>query len=133
MLRTATAKAHDYCVLADPDAIHQVFANLLDNAIKYGGSGRSIEIGTRDRADGVEFYVRDLGPGIASEHLPRLFERFYRVDKARSREAGGTGLGLAIVKHIVRAHGGSIDAHSNLGHGSTFSFVLPLAPASVGQ
>lgn len=123
----------DECVLADPDAIHQVFANLLDNAVKYGGLGRAIEIGTRGHQDGVEFYIRDFGPGIASEHLPRLFERFYRVDKARSREAGGTGLGLAIVKHIVRAHGGSIHASSELGHGATFSFVLPLVQASVAQ
>ena len=123
----------DECVLADPDAIHQVFANLLDNAVKYGGAGRTVEIGTRAHAEGLEFYIRDFGPGIASEHLPRLFERFYRVDKARSREAGGTGLGLAIVKHIVRAHGGSIHATSELGHGATFSFVLPLAQASVAQ
>ena len=123
----------DECVLADPDAIHQVFANLLDNAVKYGGSGLAVEIGTRVHAEGMEFYIRDFGPGIASEHLPRLFERFYRVDKARSREAGGTGLGLAIVKHIVRAHGGSIHAASELGHGATFSFVLPLAQASVAQ
>lgn len=123
----------DECVLADPDAIHQVFANLLDNAVKYGGSGLTIEIGTRGHPDGLEFYIHDYGPGIASEHLPRLFERFYRVDKARSREAGGTGLGLAIVKHIVRAHGGSISAASELGHGATFSFVLPVAQASVAQ
>ena len=114
-------------VLADPDAIHQVFTNLLDNAIKYGGSGGAIEVGAREHAEGMEFYVRDFGPGIASEHIPRLFERFYRVDKGRSREAGGTGLGLAIVKHIVRAHGGSIHAESDFGHGATFSFVLPVA------
>ena len=123
----------DLCVLADADAVHQVFANLLDNAIKYAGSGRTIEIGAKEHVDGVEFYVRDFGPGIASEHLPRLFERFYRVDKARSREAGGTGLGLAIVKHIVRAHGGSIHASSEFGHGATFSFVLPLAPQPVAK
>ena len=126
-------QAGDECVLADPDAIHQVFANLLDNAVKYAGLGRAIEIGTRAHQDGVEFYIRDFGPGIASEHLARLFERFYRVDKARSRDAGGTGLGLAIVKHIVRAHGGSIHASSELGHGATFSFVLPLVQASVAQ
>ncbi len=73
----------------------------------------------------VEFYVRDFGPGISSEHLPRLFERFYRVDKARSRESGGTGLGLAIAKHIMYAHGGTIRSESELNHGSTFLFVLP--------
>ena len=76
---------------------------------------------------GVEFYVQDFGAGIASEHLPRLFERFYRVDKARSRESGGTGLGLAIAKHIMLAHGGSIRAESELNHGSTFLFTLPIA------
>ncbi|HEX3156471.1 MAG TPA: ATP-binding protein [Candidatus Angelobacter sp.] len=110
-------------VHADADAIHQVFSNLIDNALKYGGS--PIEVGARDSEAGVEFYVRDSGPGIASEHLPRLFERFYRVDRARSRESGGTGLGLAIVKHIVRAHGGSIRVASELNHGSTFFFTLP--------
>jgi len=78
-------------------------------------------------ADGVEFYVQDFGPGIPSEHLSRLFERFYRVDKARSRESGGTGLGLSIAKHIVLAHGGSIRAESELNHGATFLFVLPSA------
>ena len=76
---------------------------------------------------GVEFYVQDFGAGISSEHLPRLFERFYRVDKARSRESGGTGLGLAIAKHIMLAHGGSIRAESELNHGSTFLFTLPTA------
>ena len=71
--------------------------------------------------------MQDFGPGIPSEHLPRLFERFYRVDKARSRESGGTGLGLAIAKHIVLAHGGKIRAESDLNHGSTFLFTLPIA------
>lgn len=113
---------------ADPDAIHQVFANLIDNAIKYAVTGRRIIIGARPMADNphqIEFFVRDFGPGIPSEHLSRLFERFYRVDKARSRESGGTGLGLAIVKHIVLAHQGTIRAESELNHGSTFLFTLP--------
>jgi len=114
-------------VLADREAIHQVFSNLIDNAMKYGRAGGRIELGARPAERGVEFYVRDFGAGISSEHLPRLFERFYRVDKARSRESGGTGLGLAIAKHIVRAHAGSIRAESELGHGSTFLFTLPLA------
>jgi len=112
-------------VQADKDAIHQVFTNLIDNAIKYAGSGARIAVGAQDDENGVEFYVRDYGPGIASEHLPRLFERFYRVDKARSRESGGTGLGLAIAKHIVRAHGGTIRVGSQINHGCTFAFVLP--------
>jgi two-component system, OmpR family, phosphate regulon sensor histidine kinase PhoR len=114
-------------VHADKDAVHQVFSNLIDNALKYAGSGKRIEVGARDQENGVEFYVRDFGPGIASEHQPRLFERFYRVDKARSRETGGTGLGLAIAKHIVRAHGGVVIVHSELHHGSTFVFTLPAA------
>ena len=85
------------------------------------------EIGATDRHGLVEFYVRDFGPGIPSEHLPRLFERFYRADKARSREAGGTGLGLAIVKHIVLNHGGQAGVTSELGHGSIFWFRVPLS------
>jgi len=118
-------------VEADTDAVHQVLANLIDNALKYASSGGKITLGARDAGAAVEFYVSDFGPGIASEHLPRLFERFYRVDKARSRESGGTGLGLAIAKHIVRAHGGAIRAESALGHGSTFLFTLPAATAAV--
>jgi len=115
-------------VLADREAIHQVFSNLIDNAMKYGRGGGRVELGARAAAQrGIEFYVRDFGAGISSEHLPRLFERFYRVDKARSRESGGTGLGLAIAKHIMRAHGGAIRAESELNHGSTFVFTLPTA------
>ena len=117
----------DSQVFADKDAIHQVFANLIDNALKYASGTRKIEIGATDRQELVEFYVRDFGPGIRSEHLPRLFERFYRVDKARSREAGGTGLGLAIVKHIVLNHGGQTGVTSDLGHGSIFWFRVPLS------
>ena len=114
-------------VLADREAIHQVFSNLIDNAMKYGRGGGRVELGARSAQRGIEFYVRDFGAGISSEHLPRLFERFYRVDKARSRESGGTGLGLAIAKHIMRAHGGSIRAESELNHGSIFVFTLPTA------
>jgi len=129
----------DVQVFADRDAIHQVFANLLDNALKYASGAKKIEIGAVPRSGMVEFYVRDFGPGIPSEHLPRLFERFYRVDKARSREAGGTGLGLAIVKHIVLNHHGEIGVNSELGHGSVFWFRLPIAktgaeaPAEIGR
>ncbi|HUK23672.1 MAG TPA: ATP-binding protein [Terriglobales bacterium] len=119
--------AAEACVRADREAIYQVFSNLLDNALKYGASGGKVLLGARQRPRSVEFYVRDFGPGVASEHLPRLFERFYRVDKARSRESGGTGLGLAIAKHIVLAHGGTIRAESELNHGTTFLFTLPAA------
>ena len=111
-------------VNADREAIHQIFSNLIENALKYAAPGKKVILGARAAASGVEFYVRDFGPGISSEHLPRLFERFYRVDKARSRESGGTGLGLAIAKHIVLAHGGTIRAESELNHGSTFLFTL---------
>jgi two-component system phosphate regulon sensor histidine kinase PhoR len=114
-------------VLADREAIHQVFSNLIDNALKYGASGGRIVLGARSVPHAVEFFVQDSGAGIASEHLARLFERFYRVDKARSRESGGTGLGLAIAKHIMLAHSGSIRAESELAHGSTFLFTLPIA------
>jgi two-component system phosphate regulon sensor histidine kinase PhoR len=114
-------------VSADREAIHQVFSNLIDNALKYAASGGRLVLGARRAEGGVEFYVRDFGPGIPFEHLPRLFERFYRVDKARSRESGGTGLGLAIAKHIVLAHDGTIRAESELNHGSMFLFTLPLA------
>jgi len=123
-------------VQADDDAIQQVLTNLIDNAAKYGAAGGRIVLGAHEVENGVEFYVRDFGAGIASEHLTRLFERFYRVDKARSRESGGTGLGLAIAKHIVLAHGGRIRVESTLGHGSTFFFTLPLgtpADATVGN
>lgn len=112
-------------VFVDRDAIHQVFSNLVENALKYGESGKKIMVGACETSEGVQFFVRDFGEGIPSEHLPRLFERFYRVDKGRSREAGGTGLGLAIVKHVVRAHGGTIKAESELNHGATFYFTLP--------
>jgi two-component system phosphate regulon sensor histidine kinase PhoR len=119
-------------VNADREAIHQIFSNLIENAFKYAASGKRVILGARAAESGtefVEFYVRDFGPGISSEHLPRLFERFYRVDKARSRESGGTGLGLAIAKHIVLAHGGTIRAESELNHGSTFLFTLTAAEA----
>lgn len=121
------AESPDFEVVADKEAIHQVFANLIDNALKYASGNKKIELGAVERGGEAEFYVRDFGPGIPSEHLPRLFERFYRVDKARSREAGGTGLGLAIVKHIVLNHGGRTGVNSELGHGSVFWFRLPLA------
>lgn len=121
-------KAEDL-VMADPDALNQVFGNFIENAMKYGKDGKRVCVGARRTENQVEFFVQDFGPGIASEHLDRIFERFYRIDKARSRESGGTGLGLAIAKHIVLAHGGTIRAESELGSGATFLFTLPLAPA----
>jgi two-component system phosphate regulon sensor histidine kinase PhoR len=119
--------APDALVMADADAMNQVFGNLIENALKYGKTGKRISVGARSLENEVEFCVQDFGPGIASEHLDRIFERFYRVDKARSRESGGTGLGLAIVKHIIQAHGGNIRAESELGAGASFYFTLPLA------
>jgi len=110
----------------DPDAIHQVLLNLLDNAVKFSHTQGRVEV-TIQPVDGqLCISVTDHGIGIPSIDLPRLCERFYRVDKARSRELGGTGLGLAIVKHIVEAHGGKVSIESELGKGSTFSFTLPV-------
>ena len=107
-------------------------SNLLSNAVRYTPGGGHITAGWRLREDGWgEFFVTDSGPGIAAEHLPRLTERFYRVDRSRSRETGGTGLGLAIVKHVAQRHGGQIDVESELGQGSTFVIALP--PVRVRQ
>lgn len=116
-------------VLADTDAILQVLSNLLENAIKYGGGGKRVIVGSRAVPGAVEFFVRDFGTGIPSDHLDRIFERFYRVDKGRSRESGGTGLGLSIAKHIILAHGGTIRVKSELNHGATFFFTLPKVEA----
>jgi two-component system, OmpR family, phosphate regulon sensor histidine kinase PhoR len=104
--------------------LHQVFVNLLDNAIKYTPTGGRVVVTARATNGDIECCVADNGPGIGAEHLPRIFERFYRVDKARSRELGGTGLGLSIVKHIVQAHGGRVWAESEVGKGSRFYFTL---------
>ena len=115
-------------VHADADRLEQVLGNLLDNAVKYGREGGTVTVGGGAAGEGrVELFVRDDGPGIPAEALERVFERFYRVDKARSREQGGTGLGLAIVKHIVQSHGGTVCAKSEVGHGATFYFTLPAA------
>jgi two-component system phosphate regulon sensor histidine kinase PhoR len=118
--------------MVDPDAMNQVFGNLIENALKYGNAGKKIRVGAKLLDGEVEFCVQDFGPGIASEHLDRIFERFYRIDKARSRESGGTGLGLAIVKHIVQAHGGHIRAESELGAGAAFYFTLPVSAKQPG-
>jgi two-component system phosphate regulon sensor histidine kinase PhoR len=116
---------------ADSDRLEQVLFNLLENAIKYGRSGGQVIIGGQEEdPKWVELWVRDDGPGIPPESQARIFERFYRVDRARSRERGGTGLGLAIVKHIVLAHGGQVWLDSELGRGTTFHFTLPRKHAS---
>jgi two-component system, OmpR family, phosphate regulon sensor histidine kinase PhoR len=112
-------------VSCDPEAVSQILSNLLDNAIKYTPEGGDVAVGAAPDGDTVKFSVRDSGCGIPEEELPRLFERFYRVDKARSRELGGTGLGLSIVKHLVLAHGGQVWVESRKNEGSTFWFTLP--------
>jgi two-component system phosphate regulon sensor histidine kinase PhoR len=111
---------------ADVNRLEQVLANLVDNAIKYGRAQGRVTVGGKKLDDGkLEIFVQDDGPGIPAESLDRVFERFYRVDKARSRDQGGTGLGLSIVKHIVQAHGGEVWVKSELGKGATFFFTLP--------
>lgn len=111
---------------ADSDRLEQVLFNLVENAIKYGRAQGKVSIGGELNSDSqVKMWVQDDGPGIPPESRDRIFERFYRVDRARSRETGGTGLGLSIVKHIVQAHGGEVWVKSELGHGTTFFFTLP--------
>jgi two-component system phosphate regulon sensor histidine kinase PhoR len=114
-------------VRGDSERLRQVFVNLLDNAVKYTSPGGRIHVNAHESGQEIECAISDNGPGIAAEHLPRVFERFYRVDKARSRELGGTGLGLSIVKHIVQSHGGRVWAESRVGEGSRFCFTLPRA------
>ena len=103
----------------------QVFFNLLENAIKYNRPGGKVYIESEESASRVVILVRDTGIGIPNADLGRIFERFYRVDKARSRDLGGTGLGLSIIKHIVQVHEGTLSVESELGHGSVFSITLP--------
>lgn len=113
-------------VKVDPDRCTQVFNNLLENAVRYGKPGGEVEVLAYALDDDRVFVeVRDSGIGIADEHLPRLFERFYRVSNSRSRHEGGSGLGLAIVKHVVEAHGGTITVKSEVGHGTTVGFTVP--------
>jgi two-component system phosphate regulon sensor histidine kinase PhoR len=113
---------------ADPMAVRQVLENLVENAVRYTPAGGKITVFARAYDHGVLLGVKDTGSGISAEHLPRIFERFYRVDPARSRAAGGTGLGLAIVKHLVEAHGGSVRAESQPGRGTTISLFFPGVP-----
>lgn len=117
-------------VYADPNRILQVFTNLVSNAIKYTRKGGNIETSLEVIGNEVFIAVKDQGRGIPSEDLDRIFERFYRVEKSRSRDKGGTGLGLAIVKHIMEAHSTQVEVKSKVGEGSTFSFRLPRGEAS---
>jgi len=119
--------SEEIMVKANSRLLIQAIGNLLDNAIKYSEPGKVVEVEAARDSDEVVIMVSDHGSGITSEHLPRLFERFYRVDKGRSRELGGTGLGLAIVKHIAQAHGGRVSVESTLGKGSIFTLHLPKA------
>lgn len=113
-------------VVCDPKLIEQALINLLDNAVKYTPAGGKVRVGTRpvEDTDRLAIYVEDTGVGIPSEDLGRIFERFYRVDKGRSRDLGGTGLGLSIVRHIAEVHGEQVSVQSKLGAGTTFSFEL---------
>jgi signal transduction histidine kinase len=112
-------------VQVDPDALRQILTNLFDNALRYTPTGGTITFATRRVDDGIELSVTDTGSGIPAEHLPRVFERFYRVDPGRSRDQGGTGLGLSIVRHLVESHGGRVDLESAMGAGTTVRVVLP--------
>jgi two-component system phosphate regulon sensor histidine kinase PhoR len=117
--------------LCDPGALDQVLVNLVDNAIKYTPEGGHVDVSFRADGANAVIEVKDDGPGIPPQHLPRIFERFYRVDAGRARKQGGTGLGLAIVKHLVQRMGGEVAADSRLGKGTRFVIRLPLAPSSV--
>jgi two-component system phosphate regulon sensor histidine kinase PhoR len=127
-------QAPDIALGADSDRLEQVLGNLVDNAIKYGRIKGSVTVGGRALDGGeVEVFVQDDGPGIPAGSLDRVFERFYRVDKARSRDQGGTGLGLAIVKHLVQSHGGRVWATSEPGRGATFYFTLAQGAGTLDQ
>jgi two-component system, OmpR family, sensor histidine kinase SenX3 len=114
-------------IACDRRQMRSALMNLLDNAIKYSGPGQSIEVGAQVDGDRLELVVRDHGIGIPTRDLERIFERFYRVDRARSRDTGGTGLGLAIVRHVVQAHGGEVTVTSSEGEGSTFTIQIPIS------
>jgi two-component system phosphate regulon sensor histidine kinase PhoR len=113
--------------------MEEVLYNLLDNAVKYTPEGGEIRLGGEQRDGQIELSVSDTGSGIPQDNLPRVFERFYRADKARSREMGGTGLGLSIVKHIAQLHGGRVEAESEPGRGTTVRMLLPVESAAVTQ
>jgi two-component system phosphate regulon sensor histidine kinase PhoR len=120
--------SNDLAAWADKEAVGQILEDLVDNAIKYTPDAGTISVACQDEPSQVHIVVREMGIGIAESDLARIFERFYRVDKARSRELGGTGLGLAIVKHLVQAMHGTIQATSQIGMGTSFSIRLPRAP-----
>jgi two-component system phosphate regulon sensor histidine kinase PhoR len=123
-LKLSVSTKDDDEVFGDKDRLRQVLSNLISNAINYNKPGGEVVITSEKDGHGVQFSIKDTGVGISPEHLPRIFERFYRVDNNRSREVGGTGLGLAIVKHIVEAHGSQIHVESAMGKGSIFRFLL---------
>lgn len=132
-----TAPAEPLTVLGDRDELIRAIENLVENALKYGAAGKRVDITltrahTRAGRPEARIAVRDHGPGIAPEHLPRLTERFYRVDVADSRAQGGTGLGLALVKHVLNRHGGRLSIDSTLGQGATFTMHLPLRTGETG-
>ena len=114
-------------MLGEAEAIDQLLTNLVDNAIKYTGEGGKVTVCLKSVGKMASIEVEDSGIGISSEETARIFERFYRIDRARSREVGGTGLGLAIVKHIAQAHNGNVSVASQLGKGTTFTVQIPLA------
>jgi two-component system phosphate regulon sensor histidine kinase PhoR len=122
----ALACPEDLYAEINPPLLEQAVVNLIDNAVKYSPEGSSVDVSAGVEAAGLSIRVKDAGRGIGREHLTRLFERFYRVDKARSRDMGGTGLGLSIVKHIAVAHGGWVAVESTPGLGSTFTITLPV-------
>jgi two-component system, OmpR family, phosphate regulon sensor histidine kinase PhoR len=135
--RAVEVKAHEpaepVVVLGDRDELIRALENLVENALKYGASGKRVDL-TLSRSGGeAHISVRDYGPGIAPEHLPRLTERFYRVDVADSRSQGGTGLGLALVKHVLNRHGGRVTIESRRGEGATFTLHLPMHTAPLAE
>ena len=128
---TANLPGDVVTVVGDAANLRGLLGNLLDNAIKYTAAGGQVKVSLRQEGIWAVLQVADNGIGIATEHHERIFERFYRVDKARSREVGGTGLGLSIVKHVAQSHGGSVGLDSAAGEGSSFTVRLPLATSGI--
>ena len=125
---------HDCVVMVDPDRFQEIFTNLLDNALRHTGAGGQVTLSAACKSDTARLSVTDTGEGIGAEHLPRVFERFYRVDPGRSRSRGGSGIGLAITRALVEAHGGRIRVESaGPGTGSTFTITLPTEPGAAGH